>query len=246
MLSWAVLPPGSVIILLALAAIFARPYRRLARVLVIFGGLLLYLCSIPVVAAALIGALQIYEPATPSAIAEFRAQAIVVLAAGRRSTAPEYGGETVDGLTLERIRLGARLQRAIGLPLYVAGGDPTHEGIPLAQLMATALQEDYGIAVAGMETRSDTTAENAAFLAPMLRERGIERILLVTHSWHMRRAKRAFEREGLVVMAAPTGFIGTGDGPALDDFLPSASALAATTYALHEIVGYLWYEVRDD
>jgi uncharacterized SAM-binding protein YcdF (DUF218 family) len=246
MLSWALLPPGGVIILLVLAAILARPFRRLARLLVILAGILLYLFSIPVVAAALIGALQVYGPATAADIAAFRPQAIVVLAAGRRSTAPEFGGETVDGLTLERIRYGAHLDRSVGLPLYVAGGDPTEEGSPLAALMATALQEDYGVTVAGMETRSDTTAENAEFLAPVLRERGVERILLVTHSWHMRRAKRAFERQGLIVLPAPTGFIDTGEAPSWVDFLPSASALNATTYALHEIVGYLWYEIRDD
>lgn len=245
MLSWALLPPGGVIILLVLAALVARPFAKLARLLVILGGLFLYLFSIPVVAAALIGALQVYGPASPADIAAFRAQAIVVLSAGRRSTAPEFGGETVDGLTLERIRYAAHLERQVGLPLYVAGGDPTQEGSPLAQLMATALQEDYGVAVAGMETRSDTTAENAGFLAPLLHERGIERILLVTHSWHMRRAKRAFERAGLVVLAAPTGFIDTGEAAGWEDFLPNASALNATTYALHEILGYLWYEIRD-
>lgn len=244
MLTWALLPPGSLILLLLLAAIVARGYRRLARALTVASGVLLYLCSIPVVAAALIGALQIYPPLAAAEVAAFRGEAIVVLAAGRRSTAPEYGGATVDALTLERIRYGARLQRELSLPLYVAGGDPTDEGTSLAALMRTALAEDFGATVTGMETRSDTTAENAEYIAPVLRERGIQRILLVTHSWHMRRAKRAFERDGLSVLPAPTGFIDTGDAPGLEDFLPNAPALAATTYALHEIVGYLWYELR--
>jgi uncharacterized SAM-binding protein YcdF (DUF218 family) len=244
MLTWALLPPGCLILLLLLAAIAARPFRRLAHALVVASGALLYLCSIPVVAAALIGALQIYPPLALAEVAALRSQAIVVLAAGRRSTAPEFGGATVDALTLERIRYGARLQHELGLPLYVAGGDPTDDGISLAELMRAALETDFGVTVAGIETRSNNTAENAEYLAPLLRERGIQRILLVTHSWHLRRAKRAFEREGLTVLPAPTGFIDTSETPGLEDFLPSAPALAATTYALHEILGYLWYELR--
>jgi uncharacterized SAM-binding protein YcdF (DUF218 family) len=244
MLNWALLPPGSLILLLLLAAAVTRVHRRLARALTVASGVLLYLSSIPVIAAALIGALQVYPALTLAEVAAFRGEAIVVLAAGRRSTAPEFGGSTVDSLTLERIRYGARLQRELTLPLYVAGGDPTEDGVSLAELMRVALETDFGVPVAGLETRSDNTAENAAYLAPLLREHGIRRILLVTHSWHMRRAKRAFDREGLTVLPAPTGFIDTSEAPGLEDFLPSAPALSATSYALHEIVGYLWYELR--
>jgi uncharacterized SAM-binding protein YcdF (DUF218 family) len=244
MVGWILLPPGSVILLLLLAALVARWRGGLTRVLVVAGGLLLYLSSIPVVAAALIGALQIYGPASTAEIDAFQGQAIVMLAAGRRSTAPEFGGETVDSLTLERIRYGARLHRQTGLPVYVAGGDPTTDGTPLAELMRIALADDYGIAVVGLETTSDTTAENAEYMAPVLRAHGISRILLVTHSWHMRRAKRAFEREELVVLPAPTAFIGDGEMPSPGDFLPTASALSGTAYALHEILGYVWYELR--
>lgn len=243
-MTWALLPPGGLILLLLLAAIAAPRYRRLARTLVIASGVLLYLCSIPVVAAALIGALQIYPPLTPAEAASSGSQAIVVLAAGRRSTAPEFGGATVDALTLERIRYGARLHHELGLPLFAAGGNPTDDSVSLAELMRDALEADFDVTVAGLDTRSDNTAENASYLARVLRARNIERILLVTHSWHMRRAKRAFEREGLTVLPAPTGFIDTSETPGLEDFLPSAPALSATTYALHEIIGYLWYELR--
>lgn len=244
MSSWILLPPGCLLLLLALAAVVAPWRRGLARLLVVASGALLYLSSIPVVAAALLGALQVHDSPPPSAIDAFRSEAIVVLAAGRRSTAPEYGGETVGTLTLERIRYAARLHRQTGLPVYVAGGDPASDGVPLAELMRVALADDYGIAVAGLETMSDTTAENAEYLAPVLARRGIDRILLVTHSWHMPRAKRAFERQGLAVLPAPTAFIGTGDTPALGDFLPTADALRGTAFALHEILGYLWYELR--
>jgi uncharacterized SAM-binding protein YcdF (DUF218 family) len=208
-----------------------------------------YLLSTPVSSALLMERLQIFPPIRSqelTAVAADPHTAIVILSAGRRSYAPEFGGETLDALSLERARYGALLAKRTGLPVLVSGGLGTPGHPALADLMASALESDYGVHVKWRETRSRNTAENAIYASQMLRRDHIDRVLLVTHAWHMRRAKRAFEREGLVVMAAPTGFIDTGDTPALDDFLPSAPALSATAYALHEIVGYLWYEVRDD
>jgi len=241
---WLLLPPGCLLLLLILAAMLRRPRPRLARALMVAASLLLYLASTPLSASLLLGALQVYPPPTDEEIAAFGAEAIVVLAAGRRMVAPEYGGETVDSLTLERIRHAARLERRLGLPLFATGGDPGAEGTSLAALMRQALQSDFGVSVAAIEDGSVTTAENAELLAPVLRERNIAHILLVTHSWHMPRAKRAFERQGLAVLAAPTAFVSIDEAWAASDFLPAASALNGTSYALHEFLGYAWYELR--
>lgn len=243
MLEWMLLPPGSLLLLLLLAAMLRRGRPALARLLVVASGLLLYVVSTPFVAATLLGALERYPSPSAADIAAFHPDAIVVLAAGRRTSAPEFGGTTVGSLTLERIRYAARLERQFALPLFVAGGD-RQDGRSLAELMRTALAEDYGVAVAGMETTSENTAENAEYLAPVLQQRSIRRILLVTHSWHMPRARRSFERLGFVVLPAPTGFVSEGEVPEVNDLLPSAGALSATSYALHEIIGYAWYELR--
>ena len=44
------------------------------------------------------------------------AGAIVILSGGLRDYAPEYGGPTVNRVTLERVRYGARLARQSGEP----------------------------------------------------------------------------------------------------------------------------------
>ena len=77
-----------------------------------------------------------------------------------------------------RVRYGAYLHRATGLPVFVSAGNPPDEGPPLGQLMAQVLRDDYGIEAAGVEDRSLTTAENAERSAPMLREAGIHEVLL--------------------------------------------------------------------
>lgn len=245
MSDWVLMPPGSLVVLLAVAVACFWRFPRLSRWLTGLSALLLYLASTPLVASLLIGALQLYPPVSPAQIEAFRPEAIAVLAAGRRSSAPEYGGQTVDSLSLERLRYAAQLQQRLGLPLFAAGGREDEVGVSLAELMRTALETEFGVPVAAIEERSRTTAENARLLSAVLRDWGMSRILLVTHAWHMPRAKRAFERAGITVLPAPTNFANLDFGELVPgDFLPNAVALTQTSYALHEIIGLAWYELR--
>ena len=52
------------------------------------------------------------------------------------------------------------------------------------------------------EETANTTREESAHIAAQLRQRNVSRILLVTESLHMRRAKLVFERAGLQVLPA--------------------------------------------
>ncbi|MBK7593641.1 MAG: YdcF family protein, partial [Betaproteobacteria bacterium] len=77
------------------------------------------------------------------------AQAIVIPGGGVRRNAPEYGGDTLGRLTLERVRYGARLAKQTGLPLLVTGGSVTGNTVPEAVLMKEALEK--GIQCAGCD-----------------------------------------------------------------------------------------------
>ena len=112
--------------------------------------------------------------------------------------------------------------------------------------MADTLQQDYGIEADLLESRSQNTAENALFSAEILRRKGIGRVYLVTHAWHMPRAKAAFERHGIVVIPAPTGFVSRGEGLILADWIPQSTALAGSSFAIHEWLGLVWYQLRFD
>ena len=69
----------------------------------------------------------------------------------------------------------------------------------------------------------------------------MDRILLVTSAYHMRRALALFERQGLTVVPAPTDYQQLVAKPAVPGWLPTVGALHQTTDALHEIVGYWVY-----
>jgi len=241
-----ILPPGSIILLLALAFLLVRGV--LGRLILFVALSTFALLSLPITESKLMAGLETYPPITAANPPPQDAQAILVLGSGRYNGGPEYGGDTLNALSLMRVRYGAYLHRATGLPVFVSGGNPPDEGPPLGQLMAQVLRDDYGIEAAGVEDRSLTTAENAELSAPMLREAGIHKVLLVTSAWHMPRSMEACARAGIAAAAAPTGFV---SGAALDeptglyDVLPSMTALQHNYYALHEYLGRAWYQVRE-
>ena len=106
--------------------------------------------------------------------------------------------------------------------------------------MADALRTDFGIDPRWVESDSKNTAENARFSRSILQPLGINRILLVTHAWHMPRAAATFEKAGFTVFPAST--MSNANRPfQVLDLLPSAGGLLQSRTALHEWLGLLWY-----
>ncbi len=199
------------------------------------------------VADWLMAPLQKYPALTDEALQNTQAGAIVVLAGGRYTQAQEYGGvDTVGDSTLIRVRYGAYLHHKTGLPVVVSGGTPLDpEATSLAQLMADALINEFGVKNVWLEDQSRTTAENAIYSQKLLAEKGIDNALLVTQAWHMPRSVAIFEQVGMKVIPAPTRFVGVDDDTfSPHDILPSASAMDNIDAALHEWVGRVWYVIR--
>ena len=239
-----IFPPGSLLLLLLVGLVLLKRKAGLAKLLLWSGVAIGYLISTPFFAGLLINQLQIYPALTDKDLVNTSAQAIVVLAGGRFKDAQEYGGkDTVGPSTLTRIRYGAHLHRITGLPVLVSGGNPWQDGrATLAQVMADSLKQDFSVRDVWLEDKSTTTGENALFSKEVLDENGVDTVLLVTQAWHMPRSVAIYEKAGLKVIAAPTAFIGRGEGSLR--FLPNARSLHVTQFALHEIVGMLWYKIR--
>ncbi len=172
------------------------------------------------------------------------AQAIVVLSGARLSNAPEYGHQDKPGfITLARLQYAARLHRAGGLPILVTGGKPDGSAESEAAVMARSLHDDFGVVTRWQEQASDTTADNARLTAPILRNAGVQVVLLVTDAMHMPRAVRSFRQQGIDVIPAPTVFF-SDERLTLNDWLPGGEGLRRSNYALHEWIGALWYALR--
>ncbi|MDB5976031.1 MAG: hypothetical protein JWR07_2791 [Nevskia sp.] len=240
-----VLPPGGIIVLAALGLVAWRRRPRLGKTLCGLALGLLYVLSTGAGSWLLVHPLESLEPvlrAGPSP-----AKAIVVLTAGRVRNSPEYGGHPAPDFTaLERITYGAYLYRQRHLPLLVTGGLPTDSigEEPLAIGMKRVFEEQFEIPVRWLEPASRNTAQNARFSAAMLKQAGIGHIILVTDAVHMRRARLAFERQGIAVTPGPTFFLEPGHFDPLR-LWPAVENLRRSHAALYEWLGLGWYALTD-
>ncbi len=234
------LPPGGLILLGLLGLALSR--RRLGRTLIFLSLLGLYGLSTPYLSGQLMSGLERYPALSVAAAERSGAEAIVVLGSGRYLDAPEYGGDSIRSLHLERLRYAAWLARRTGLPIIPSGGIVLTEGAPEAWLAREILTDEFGVQVAAVEDVSRNTRENARLTRVVLEQLGIDRVLLVTHAWHMPRAMEAMRRAGVNAQPAPTSFQHKNGGEAhLLDWLPSANAFLVSYWAIHEYAGRLWY-----
>lgn len=242
----ALLTPPALFLFLALLGLWLQYRWRYLGLGIVFASVLaLLILSLPITAEFLVSTLESSVPPliTTGEALHKRAGAIVVLGGGRVADTPEYEGDTVSGSTLERLRYAARLQKASRLPLLVTGGSPQKEPIPEAKLMREALTSDFQVDVAWVEERSRTTHENAVYSRAILEANGINRVVLVTHAWHMPRAVLAFGQAGIGVVPAPTLYTARDPELTVFDFLPTGAGLSKSNLALREWLGILWYRL---
>ena len=235
------LPPGALLLLGALGLAVRRRRPRLGWGLAATALAMLYALSTPLLSGA---CLRLLEAPYADPLQRADADAIVLLGGGSAGMAPEYGADVANPLTLVRLRYAARLQRASAKPLLASGGSVGGNRLPEALQMRAVLQE-MRVPVQWTEERSVDTFTNASESYRVLAPLGLTRVYLVTHAWHMPRARLAFEHAGFTVIPAPTGFSG-GElfEVGLIDLLPRAGALLNSYYFCHEVLGYLAYRLR--
>jgi uncharacterized SAM-binding protein YcdF (DUF218 family) len=228
-----VLPPTGPLLLAVAGALILRRWPRLGRVLVWTGLATLLALSLSPVSGFL---LRLANDSPAVRLEDARsAQAVVILGGGVRREAPEYGGDTLNRWTLERVRYGAKLARETGLPVLVAGGSVFGDTATEASLMRAALEEEFNVPVRWAEDRSRNTHENAQLSAAILKRDGVNRVVLVMHGFDIRRARAEFEAAGIVVVPAPT-VIPNFSGMTPFDFVPSMGALQGSQVALYELL----------
>ncbi|NYT62042.1 YdcF family protein [Alcaligenaceae bacterium] len=230
--------PGSLLILMIAGCIcLASRFRRTGWVLLVLGIGGLGVLSMPFTAHTMIQTLEPRSAIDPHDME--KAKAVVVLGGDTLHQQPEYANDMTNGSTLARLRYAAFLYNQYEVPMLLSGGRPSG-GEPEAWVMKRELETLFHVPVRWIEAKSNNTDENARFSWEILHPEGITTIVLLTHAWHMPRAKFAFERAGFTVIAAPTVFH-TESLRGIANFLPQASYLELANTALHEWLGMLWY-----
>lgn len=241
LLSAFLMPPLTLLLLAAAGFFISRRLPRLGRSMLGTALALLWLCSTPLVSDIALRWLE--APFKAVDLKTQPADAIVVLGAGSYLSAPEYGADTVGDQTLVRLRYAAKLQRESGKPVLVSGGKPVEQDLSEAAQMKTVLEHEFSVPVRWTEGASNNTRENALYSKQILQKEGVNRIYLVTHTSHMRRAVMVFRNAGFDVVPAPT-LLPNGDAIDLFSFIPNAGALYGSHIFMHELIGMVWYRLK--
>lgn len=232
--------PTVFITLSLVGALIALRWRRVGIVLVLLSSLCLFVAATPVLSSYL---LRRVEAAIPAAGELRDAQAIVVLGGDVRRGDGGAIPDRLGPLSLERVVFAAQAYRRLRLPVVVSGGTLSGAHASVGALMKTALEDNFAVPVAWQEDRSLSTWENALYTARLLLPEKVTTVVIVSQAWHLPRALWAFERVGLKALPWPAPRTALRHR-AIADFLPSLAALDDSFYALHEMIGRVFYRLR--
>lgn len=230
-------PPNVFIVLCLLGDLMAPMWRRAGIAIALTASLCLFVTATPAFSAYLV---RLLEAQIPRNVDLNSAQAIVVLGADVRSGIPNKLGPQ----SLERLVLAADAYHRFHLPVAISGGPVSNRQTAVAALMKTALERYFAVPVTWSEDQSRTTYENAEYTAQLLRKADIGTVIVVTQARDLPRAMWSFARMGLRVLpwTAPRTHLAIDK---VQDFLPNTRALNESFYAMHELLGGVYYRWRD-
>jgi uncharacterized SAM-binding protein YcdF (DUF218 family) len=245
----AALADPTVLLLLAAALLLAwRRWRgRDARLGPRALAVLLLLWAVlhtPAVGRLLMGTLEGPYPPTPGR--PDGAEAIVVLGGYVYRPAGEgMPAELGTDSLLRCVRAADLYRQGPRCPVVVSGGAVEPDGPAVAQVMRDFLIA-HGVAEADVvvEDRSQSTRENAAETARVLRSRGLGRVALVTDAAHLRRALACFRAEGIDALPCGCRYRAAPRALTVRDFVPDPAVAAGQRYVAHEWLGIGWYKLR--
>jgi uncharacterized SAM-binding protein YcdF (DUF218 family) len=236
----AVVPPGCFIVPFLLFAVFLKKKSRFFALLL---AVLFYFFSIQPASDMLLMPLEYtYKPPT---LAEVKAgNAYVILGGGVNDFAPDIDGEgTIGDVALQRLICAYRLYRIDKKPIIFSGGK-IFERRPEAEI-AKRILLSLGVSEKDvfMEGKSRDTFENAQYVKELSEKHNINKVILITSAFHMKRSMLLFDKFFKGTIPCPTGYNTSKTKYDLMSYLPNAGNLESIAIALKEYMGILFYKV---
>lgn len=228
---WIIPPAVNCIVLLAGLLILNR-LKSTGRVLIGVSLISLFLLSTDYIASALEVSIQEHPALVLADLPPEQLQTIVVAGASHHDRADEYGYSTPSSVSLVRLHYTANLHRQTGFPVMFTGGQMGQ--VIHSEVLARSFSDEYKIDAHWIETKSRSTDENAKYSAEILLPLGRKSVLLVTHSYHMKRAVKSFQNAGFVVTPAPTMLSHKLDINNWRYWIPGASGLQRSSNVVYE------------
>jgi len=236
-----ILPPGIFVMALissGVLLIFAR--RRKTGIFNLALGLLMWIfCTIPF-SNYLIGGLESEFDVSQDVTGD----CIILLGGGIIDRVPDFSGSgTPTDRMLARIVTAVRVQKKLDVPIIVSGGR-IYQNVNSEAQIARRFMVDLGVAERQIITEENArdTYENAKYTKEICLKENYHKPILITSAFHMKRALLSFKKVGLDVIPYPAGFRTKNvQGVTWFGYLPRSGGLEATSDALHEYLGILFY-----
>ncbi len=196
--------------------------------------------SMPAVAGFLLHSIETESQSLP---AKHNPTAVVVLSGG--FTRLPNGMAEPGPFTVQRLVEGASLAKQMGWTLILSGGLSFEGGDSLASSMERKVRDlGYDSSVL-LEENSRTTWENMLYSAKVARENGFRQVVIVTNSFHMKRALWMARRvmADIDIYCYPVGPMGDLSYRDPLRWIPSGSALSDSTLAWREMLGLTAYRI---
>ncbi len=230
------LPPGCIVLLLAAFTVYMFKHKARARFALALITLLLYFASLMPVAQILTHGLEgrYTQPAN------VKADVIAVLGGGTVSNVGSNNDGALSAIGMNRLIAGARLQKAMNVPLIISGAARYNDEVAEADVAKQVLL-DLCTPEQMIYTDSEAlnTKQNAENIILVCRENGWQSVAVVTSALHMPRAMQNFAvaagRSGVEVTAYPCDYLVSGEIQlSVFSFVPQAYALELTAMSLKE------------
>ncbi len=235
-----ILMPGSLVFLLLLSAVFFKKYRRKFSLAAL---LIFTVFSSPILCNE---AFLLWEyPAKK--ISEMPVYDVGVVLSGFSVPEREPKDRTYFIRGADRLIHAVQLYKSgklkkillSGAPLFDAQGNILQKNNDLREtLLFCGVQEEDILT----EEKSRNTFENAKFTAEILKKMPeSDNILLITSSFHLRRASACFRGQGVVFDIFPTDFYAVEKSYGLRDLMPEEECFRNFSLLQHEIIGCVVY-----
>jgi len=219
--------------------------------LLFLGTLILFLFSNRLVSNRLVYFLESrYEPASNNTLSTL--DIMVVLSGGIRRPSRFNNNFEVVPATFSRISEGIEAFNQSSAKKIILSGAGSHSRTKLESrndgeaMKNLAIQHGVPEDNIIVETNSYNTMEHAIELVKLFPPEKKLKIGLVTSALHMLRSKKAFNKKfhSDSIVPIPVNYIYSSPKFDLNSFVPSSDALSQSTYALHELIGILWFSIR--
>jgi len=205
----------------------------------------LLLSSLPITAQFIWRDLEKQYP--PKALSEFGSYDAVVVLSGMLSPFEYNGTLHVEWGDPDRFFAGIDLLKSGKAPtLIFTRGKMPWSNLPAEGELLKSKAVELGINESQILLSNivANTSEEAEAVAKLISANGIKRIVLITSSFHMPRAKLLFDKQGIDSVPFATDFKATGQTLSWLAFLPSAGGFGRTSEGIREYIGRFYYKLK--